>query len=786
MKQTKFYHALILTALVSMPFISYLYGDDSTVTVNADKIIRKGDRSKLIGTNMALWDYPPRYYLPETVRLLRAWKPGTVRIPGGSWSDEYFWNGNGVMKWVRKDLTGGYQYDTEIDESKFKNGKWEIDYSGYAPGFRINKDGTANAFHGNFDIKRMLDYIYNKIGTHAFITVNAGTGTAHMAEEWVKWTNKTNSYNVKYWEIGNELEGKWETGHNMPDGTEMTGEIYAKRFAEFAKAMKSVDNNIKVGGAAGGDAFRGFTESMLKYAGEDVDFVSFHYYPEKQSITSDKELFGHIDRFGTIVRRYREMIKKYQPERADKIELGISEWNCKLSEDRQTGDMTSGLWTCLFVGEMLKTGLNFANQWDIFTQKEKGGHCALHFTGNRIIPKSQYWGFWLWANCMSDTALETAVSGGNGKLKVIATRSKDTLSVMLVNLSREEKTAAKLKIKGFDFGKKAETYLFSHRSYLWNYIKNQPQWSLEPVRNIIDFSDNTQLTLPPFSALVVRLYPENAKIAPLPASQEIYPDIQYIVPKKIALNQKTEAWITYRRMGNGDPIPTDFPFTLKVTRGDAEITPSTLDLSDAAAPFYIKADKPGHITIEGFLNGQPVDFPPDDPPIYIKVLPQMEKEKIFWNFESDKEPGVFSSKYNTAKDKNVRRQSTVFAVDFDSGKKKSDMIFTITDLPDHFPKEDIAGVTAEVILSHDFKAPDSAELSIVLQSRQCYWIPLGHFSLNSISRNSDDPTKITARVPAEFTKAVSETFSIRFHVSSQKTIQGKIYFDNIGFILDQH
>jgi alpha-L-arabinofuranosidase len=773
--------------LISLFGTSNLTAKDTVVTINPSKVIAESDRSKLIGTNMALWDYPPRYYLPSTEKLLQEWHPGLVRIPGGSWSDEYFWNGNGVMKWFKLKLPGGYQFHQQVDKSKFKNGKWMVDYSKYAPGFRINKDNTVHDFHGNFDIKRMHDYIKNVIQTDALVTVNAGTGTPKMAEEWVKWANKTQKYNVHYWEIGNELEGSWEAGHFLPDGSEMTGKIYAERFAKFAKAMKTVDPSIKVGGAAGGEPDRGFTDEMLQYSGKYVDFVSFHFYPEKQSSTTDEKLFGHIYKLKGIIKKIRDKIKKYQPERADKIEIGITEWNCKLPEDRQTADMTTGLWTSLFIGEMMKTGVNFANQWDLFTQKKKGGHCALHFTGDRIIPKSQYWAFWLWNNCMDDTIVNSKVSG-NKNLRVIATKNKNNISIMLVNTSRKSSASTKINVNAFNYANKVESFLFSHRSYLWNYIKNQPEWSIQPVREILNFSNNsTTVTIPPFSIRVLRLFPKNIKIADKSPAEEIYPDIQYIVPEKIPVNRKVEAWALYRRMGNGAPVRCTGRLKLKVTRGKATITPDTLDLRDAAAPFYIKASEPGHLTIEGFLDGVPVDYPPDDPPIYIKVIPIMEMNKVLWDFEKKNPYGKLTSTWKIQKDKSVKRQNTVAAIKMDGvqTKRNKDIALEINNLPHEFPREDLGGVFAEIILSPDFKADKDAHLVLVLQSKDNYWMQLKSIPISKLSKNSDNPTKLLGKLPSKLRYALGGLFSIKFIISSNHPITGTIYFDNIGVILER-
>ena len=61
----------------------------------------------------------------------------------------------------------------------------------------------------------LLNFIHiaTNAGVQAMITVNYGTGTSNEAAAWV--TNvKNNHYGFKYWEIGNECYGTWETDSN--------------------------------------------------------------------------------------------------------------------------------------------------------------------------------------------------------------------------------------------------------------------------------------------------------------------------------------------------------------------------------------------------------------------------------------------------------------------------------------------------------------------------------------------------------------------------------------------
>ena len=176
------------------------------ISIDPDTVIREVELADLLGSNAGLWYHPQQIErVAKTHRdLVQSWGPGVIRIPGGSWSDEIYWNGAGVRD--------GKQFD----QTKFKDGFWTVDYSDYKPGFRVVNGGGLSDFHGNIDVKSAHEFVRD-IGAAALVTVNAGSGTPEMAAEWVKWAKK-NGYPVRYWEVGNELEGQWEGRALSPGG----------------------------------------------------------------------------------------------------------------------------------------------------------------------------------------------------------------------------------------------------------------------------------------------------------------------------------------------------------------------------------------------------------------------------------------------------------------------------------------------------------------------------------------------------------------------------------------
>ncbi|HVZ81047.1 MAG TPA: discoidin domain-containing protein [bacterium] len=122
------------------------------------------------------------------------------------------------------------------------------------------------------------------------LSVNLGTGTPQEAAAWVHYANIVQGYGIKYWQVGNEIEGEWEWGGPL------NTRDYARRYAEYYEAMKAVDPSIVLTGPVAGnpysssDLYDGKTAvqdfiSILNAQGKAsyVDALDFHWYPTFQS-----------------------------------------------------------------------------------------------------------------------------------------------------------------------------------------------------------------------------------------------------------------------------------------------------------------------------------------------------------------------------------------------------------------------------------------------------------------------------------------------------------------------
>ncbi|MDR0995505.1 MAG: alpha-N-arabinofuranosidase, partial [Tannerella sp.] len=90
-----------------------------------------------------------------------------------------------------------------------------------------------------------------KVGTQPYLCVNLATGSLDEAHDWVEYCNidkgtyfsdlrrsygHEQPYHVKYWGLGNEVDGPWQIGH-------MSAVDYAKKALEAAKLMKWTDKS---------------------------------------------------------------------------------------------------------------------------------------------------------------------------------------------------------------------------------------------------------------------------------------------------------------------------------------------------------------------------------------------------------------------------------------------------------------------------------------------------------------------------------------------------------------
>lgn len=745
-------------------------GEDRTVSavvrMEPAKAGKEIDLSHLLGTNLALWHERDHLASRSFSRYLKLWSPGLIRLPGGSWSNEYYWNGNGVR--LGRD---------RFEKRAFKDGRWQVDYRAYAPGFRVHGIGQELAhYHGAIDVKFQHE-LAERYGADQMVTVNVGTGTPEMAVEWLKWTRRQD-YSVPYWEIGNELNGQWEVGHFLPDGSRMTGEIYAQRFAEYARALKAVDPDIRVGGPASSDLSLAFAEELLRDAGELVDFVTFHAYPVGVQRSDIREKFKDIDLLREALATLRGWKKQYQPDRYDEIEIGVTEWNMKVNEDRDTADLINALWSAAWIGAMMEGEVTLSNQWDLLTRTAEGGHGVFFPDGNRLIPTAIYWAHYLWSRHMGNRFVPCSIEGGD-HLEVFATRSEKGIHVMLVNTSPRNASRVELQVPaGMDLAGTGLTATLSHREYFWDPHHHRPLWSLPPTIDPVAFDSHRRVTVPAFSIQVVKIPFAGKRFEEPPAGRAPgKPSLRLVYPESAPADLPLEIWVAAWDEKNSRPYPGPVaPVSIDLD-GPGGRSQLELELDQSVARLLVPAGDPGLLrlaAVSGSLEAVGE----------IRMEAVESRPRVIWTFDNPVAEWGASGTFGIGMEPSVKPNEFVAEAILDNALPGSnaDVLMLLEELPEALPLEHIGGVVGEMQASPDFQCGDpGARVNVVLQSEADHWMVLGSIPLEKMRGRWEHFRFDVA--DSRRLKAMARLYAVRFQLQSEAPVRGEVYFDNLGFLL---
>ena len=174
------------------------------------------------------------------------------------------------------------------------------------------------------DRPRVLDRAWNTLetnqfGTNEFLTwcklanteplmgMNFGTGSAEMAAALVEYCNVDKGtrwsdlrrqhgyeapHNVKYWCLGNEMDGPWQIGH-------MVAAEYGRKAADAARQMRVIDPSLKLIACGSSGPFMttylDWDRQVLEECYNEVDAISLHRY------------FGNSEETGGDTTRYLAM-----------------------------------------------------------------------------------------------------------------------------------------------------------------------------------------------------------------------------------------------------------------------------------------------------------------------------------------------------------------------------------------------------------------------------------------------------------------------------------------------
>ena len=242
----------------------------------------------------------------DVMALARELGPTIIRYPGGNFLSGYNWEdgvGPREQRPVRRDLAWFSNETNQFGTNEFI--EW-CRKAGVEPMFGVNL-GTR----GPDAARRFLEYC-NHTGGSALSDLRRSHGYAQP-------------HGVKFWCLGNEMDGPWQICHK-------TADEYGRAALETAKVMRWTDPTIQL--AACGSSHRNMASygaweySVLDHCFDEVDFISLHTY-FRNDADEIREYFGVIELMDAFIKEVVAICDAVAAKRRSykRIMLSFDEWN---------------------------------------------------------------------------------------------------------------------------------------------------------------------------------------------------------------------------------------------------------------------------------------------------------------------------------------------------------------------------------------------------------------------------------------------------------------------------
>jgi hypothetical protein len=512
--------------------------------VNASQPIRTAD-ARWFSINTAVWD--STLDTPQTLMVLTNMGTRALRFPGGSASDDYHW-----------------VYNRQDDD----NWSWSTSLASFI-------------------------HVITNLNGQAMITVNYGTGFTNEAAAWVAYVNATmgnpQSLGVdatgtnwhtagywaalraaaplgtddgrnflrisrpaplgfKYWEIGNECYGSWETDSNSVAHDPYT---YALRARDYISLMKAVDPTIKIGIVVtpGEDSYANNTShpainprtrlthngwtpvllATLKSLGVTPDFVIHHRYAQNPGGEDDAGLLQSSTGWAFDAANLRQQITDYVGSNGTNVELICTENNSVSSDPgKQSTSLVNGLFMADSLAQLMQTEFNGLFWWDLRNGADaSGGNMSPLLYGWRlygdygVLEGTDLYPTYYTAKLMQnfvqagDTVI-TAASDYTLLSTYAVRRFNGSLTILTINKSPSNTATGQVVVAGFTPALGGTVYSYGIPQ------DNAAETGIgSPDVAQTNFSvtgTNFSYAFPPYSATVLALSPSPPKLVAMPIS----------------------------------------------------------------------------------------------------------------------------------------------------------------------------------------------------------------------------------------------------------------------------
>lgn len=252
----------------------------------------------------------------DVLALIRELNVSTVRYPGGNFLSGYHYTdgiGPKEIRPTRLDLAWQTIEDNSFGTDEFmlwaKKAKVE-------PMMAVNM-GTGSPL----EAARLVEYCNFPSGTQ-------------MSDYRIKNGSKE-PYDIKYWCLGNEMDGPWQISG-------LSADAYATKALQTAKMMKMVDERISLIACGSSspemDTYPEWDRIVLEKLYDEVDYISMHrYYAHDSKLEDFYASYKDMDDFIKTIKSTINYVKALK--RSDKdVKISFDEWNIWYIKESKLGN----------------------------------------------------------------------------------------------------------------------------------------------------------------------------------------------------------------------------------------------------------------------------------------------------------------------------------------------------------------------------------------------------------------------------------------------------------------
>ena len=393
--------------------------------------------------------------------------------------------------------------------------------------------------------------ICSQTGAEAHINVAwnpEGGLTEELAAAWVEYANVTNNYNVKYWEIGNEM---WQSEYGFSVSS------LAAVVNSYSQAMKAVDPTIKIG-----VSWRN-AQDIINACGDALDFVTISDYTTYQ---------GSYDAYAR-----KDKVKLISVDENASKKIVVSEF-APTTWQRDSADLINstgkGIINFDQVGQfLLSPNTEYACFWNTRWYSCEGNMFDAFDNNNNLLPVSKSLSLW------KKFLMNDLVSATSSNRDVVSYASYDNISgdlnVFLINKRNYPKTAV-LNISS------ENTY--SSVAEVWQYKGEHDEDKHPTLENIGTFevSNNSisSISLPSTSITAIVLsknYINVEGISLSASSLNLIPQETFNLTANVNPIDATNSSITWSTSNSDIASVNSNGVVTGITEGSVEITATTND-----------------------------------------------------------------------------------------------------------------------------------------------------------------------------------------------------------------